>query len=221
MSYLPDHWNYMCLTCVIFFTLVISNTVCLGCVFSLAADGTPPVETSSIMLNGYIFCLGVSIMLFTASLWGSVIVVRRLHDNTAARLEQKLFLQSDDLQRVWENQLLKNLPTGPVEIYLVNKAYEKWVSENVDPIGMAALNMLSLGVVMMFITAGLLMHNRYLIEYENATIYIPVIFWTIVVITSTAVLYMKFAEDRSEKRKLGAVSCSRFSYSSHCEGFSR
>lgn len=187
--------------------IMLCNTVCLGCVFSLAADGTPPTQTSSMMLNAYIFCVGVSIMLFTCSLWGSVIVVRRLHDNTAARLEQKLFIQSEELQHVWKDQLVKNKPTGPQEIYLVNKAYEKWVSENIDNFGMAALNMLSLGVVMMFITAGLLMHNRYLIEYENATIYIPIIFWSIVVITSTVVLYMKFAEDRSEKRKRGAVSC--------------
>jgi hypothetical protein len=90
------------------------------------------------MLNGYIFCLGVSIMLFTVSLWLAVIVVRRLHDNTAARLEQKLFIQSDDLQRVWKDQLVKNKPTGPTEIYLVAKGYEKWISENVDPIGLAA-----------------------------------------------------------------------------------
>lgn len=145
-------------------------------------------------------------MLFTASLWGSVIVVRRLHDNTAARLEQKLFLQSEDLQRVWKDQLVNNKPTGPTEIYLVAKGYEKWISENVDPIGLAALNMLSLGVVMMFVTAGLLMHSRYMTEYENATILNPIIFWSIVVITSTTVLYMKFAEDKSEKRKLGAVS---------------
>lgn len=145
-------------------------------------------------------------MLFTVSLWLAVIVVRRLHDNTASRLEQKLFIQSEDLQRVWKDQLVKNKPTGPTEIYLVAKGYEKWISENVDPSGLAALNMLSLGVVMMFVTAGLLMHSRYMTEYDNATISIPIIFWSIVVITSTTVLYMKFAEDRNEKRKLGAVS---------------
>jgi hypothetical protein len=59
---------------------------------------------------------------------------------------------------------------------------------------------------MMFVTAGLLMHSQYMTEYDNATISIPIIFWSIVVITSTTVLYMKFAEDRNEKRKLGAVS---------------
>lgn len=52
-------------------------------------------------------------MLFTVSLWCSVIVVRRLHDNTAARLEQKLFIQSEDLQRVWQDQLKKSQANRP------------------------------------------------------------------------------------------------------------
>ena len=100
---------------------MLCDTVCLGCVFSLAADGSLPVETAAWMLGVYIACLGVSIMLFTVSLWASVIVVRRLHDNTAARLERKLFLMSDDLQRAWRDQLALDTPTGPQEMYLVNQ----------------------------------------------------------------------------------------------------
>ena len=107
--------------------IMLCDTVCLGCVFTLVADGSPPVETPAIMLNAYIFCLGVSIMLFSISLWGSVIVVRRLHDNTAARLERKLFAQSEDLQIAWQQQVTNNIPTGPQEIYLLHQAYEKWV----------------------------------------------------------------------------------------------
>ena len=80
------------------------------------------------MLNAYVACLGVSIMLFSISLWGSVIMVRRLHDNTAARLERKLFAESEDLQKEWQQQLAKNKPTGAQELYLVHQAYEKWVS---------------------------------------------------------------------------------------------
>lgn len=101
--------------------IMLCDTVCLGCVFSLAADGSPPVETAASMLGAYIACLGVSIMLFTVSLWASVIVVRRLYDNTAARLERKLFLMSDDLQRAWRDQLALDQPTGPQEMYLVHQ----------------------------------------------------------------------------------------------------
>ena len=55
-------------------------------------------------------------------------MVRRLHDNTAARLERKLFVESEDLQNEWQQQLAQNKPTGAQEIYLVHQAYEKWVS---------------------------------------------------------------------------------------------
>ncbi len=67
-------------------------------------------------------------MLFSISLWGAVIMVQRLHDNTAARLERKLFAESEDLQKEWQQQLAKNKPTGAQELYLVHQAYEKWVS---------------------------------------------------------------------------------------------
>jgi hypothetical protein len=107
--------------------IMLCDTVCLGCVFTLVADGGPPTETSPLLLNAYVCCLGVSIMLFSISLWGAVIMVRRLHDNTAARLERKLFVESEDLQKAWQQQLDRNTPTGAQEIYLVHQAYEKWV----------------------------------------------------------------------------------------------
>ena len=107
--------------------IMLCDTVCLGCVFTLVADGSPPVQTPHPMLTAYICCLGVSIMFFSISLWGAVIMVRRLHDNTAARLERKLFAESEDLQKAWRQQLEKNTPTGAQEIYLLHQAYEKWV----------------------------------------------------------------------------------------------
>lgn len=181
--------------------VMLCDTVCLSCVFSLVAEGSLPEETSMLMINLYVLFLGLSTALFSVSLWCAVIVVRRLHEHTAANLECKLFAQSEDLQEVWKRQLALNEPTGPNEIYLVNQAYEKWVAEHLNPIGKPSIHMMSIGVVTMFITAGLLTHNRYLIEY-NAVAAVP-IFWSMVLITSTVVLSMKFAEDRREKRKEG------------------
>jgi len=181
--------------------VMLCDTVCLGCVFSLVAEGTLPDQTPMLMINLYVFSMGVSITLFSISLWCAVIVVRRLHEHTAAILERKLFAQSEDLQKSWQQQLALNLPTGPNEIYLVNQAYEKWVAQYVEPIGEPSIHMMSIGVVTMFITAGLLTHNRYLIEYDS--LLAVSIFWSMVFITSTTVLSMKFAEDFKEKRKLG------------------
>lgn len=199
-----------------FNTVLLCDSVCLGCAFSLVADGSPPVETPVILLNAYIFSLGLSITLFSISLWCSVIVVRRLHEHTASILERKLFAQSEDLQKTWAHQLAKNLPTGPHEMYLVNQAYEKWVAAYLGPIGKCSIHMMSIGVVTLFITAGLLMHNRYLIDYPNA-ISAVAIFWFTVFVTSVTVLYMKFSEDLSEKRKEGIYDSSWYDKQSSVE----
>ena len=181
--------------------IMLCDTVCLSCVFSLVADGSPPAETPLVMLNLYLLSMGVSITLFTISLWCAVIVVRRLHDNTASILERKLFAQSEDLQKVWQHQLSNNLPTGPSEMALVNLAYEKWVAEFLDPIGKYSIHLMSMGVVAMFVTAGLLTHAQYGIEYN--AISAAYIFWSTVVVTSATVIFMKCAEDAKEKMKQG------------------
>lgn len=133
-------------------------------------------------------------------------MVRRLHDNTAARLERKLFADSDDLQKQWQQQVAQNKPTGALEINLVHQAYEKWVHEYLDPIGKMSIEMLSIGVVAMFVTAGILVHNIYLLEYNNFAA-VP-IFWTTVGITSITMLSMKFSEDRKERKKEGVYDMS-------------
>lgn len=181
--------------------VMLCDTVCLGCVFSLVAEAGAPTETPSLMLNLYVLSMGVSIMLFTISLWCSIMVVRRLHEHTASILERKLFAQSADLQKVWHYQLEHNLPTGPREIQLFNAAYEKWIGECINPLGKLSIHLMSIGIVAMFITAGLLTHVRYMIEYDEPTaVYI---FWSTVAITSGTIVFMKISEDRQEKRKIG------------------
>jgi len=181
--------------------VMLCDTVCLSCVFSLVAEASLPTETPMWMINLYVFSMGVSIMLFTVSLLLSVIAVRRLHEHTAAILERKLFALSEDLQRRWRDQLSTNQPTGAHEANLLNQAYEKWVERYLKPIGEPAIHMMAIGVVTMFITAGLLTHNLYLIQYGSRTA--GVIFWCMVLITSTAVVWIKYREDHWEKRKLG------------------
>jgi len=186
--------------------IMLCDTVCLSCVFTLLADGNPPVETSSAWLIVYVFSLGLSVTLFSVSLWCAVIVERRLHENTASTLERKLFLQSDDLQKVWQHQLENNQPTGPHEIHLVNQAYERWVAEYIEPIGNCSIHLLSIGVVAMFFTAGVLMHVQYINEY-NAQIP-SIIFWCTVFVTSATVIVMKHREDFMERGKVGIYDIS-------------
>lgn len=192
--------------------IMLCDTVCLGCVFTLVADGSPPIETSSIMIHLYVISMGISVMLFSISLWCSVLVVRRLHEHTASTLERKFFAQSEELKKVWQHQLHRNLPTGPKEMYLLNQAYEKWLADYLEPLGRTSIHLMSVGVVGMFVTAGLLIHNQYLITYNTPTA-VP-IFWSIVVITSTILLSMKWAEDRQEKKKQGVYDNSWYDHES-------
>ena len=179
--------------------IMLCDTVCLSCVFSLLADGRPPDGISPLLLNAYVLMLGLSTTIFTISLWCAVLVVRRLHEHTASTLERKLFAQSPDLQRVWQEQLDKNLPTGPLEMHLVNQAYEQWMENYINPIGKTSLHLLSVGVVAMFVAAGILNHATYLLQYNVASaVYI---FWATVLVTSITVNYLKISEDRMEKRK--------------------
>jgi len=181
--------------------VMLCDTVCLSCVFGLVAEGSIPKSTPVWMLNLYVGCMGCSITLFSVSLWCAVVVVRRLHEHTAGILERKLFAVSEDLRRAWRRQLSQGLPTGSNEMYLVGKAYEKWVAIHLNPIGNLSVHMMAFGVVMMFVTAGILTHNIYLIDY-NTVLAVP-IFWSCVAVTSLVVLFMKFAEDRMEKKKQG------------------
>lgn len=64
-----------------------------------------------------------------------------------------------------------------------------------------SIEMLSIGVVTMFISAGILIHTIHLIEFDNF-VAVPM-FWTSVGITCTTMLWMKFSEDRKEKKKEG------------------
>jgi hypothetical protein len=189
--------------------VMLCDTVCLSCLFSLIADGSPPIQTPVVMLNAYVLCLGLSIAIFTISIWCSVIVVRRLYEHTASDLERKLFAQSKDLQRVWKQQLQMTPipPSGQREMHLVTQAYEHWLAEHIDPIAQWSIFLMSVGVVAMFITAGLLLHNQYVIDY-SAPMTVPGLFWSTVFLTSTLVICMKFSEDRKEKKKLGVYDSS-------------
>jgi hypothetical protein len=186
-----------------FNNVMLCDTVCLGCAFSIIADGEPPQETSTLMLSLYLLSLGVSIMMFTTSLWASVIIVRRLNESTASTLERKLYFSNETLQGLWKQQLDNDQPTGTEIMIALAKAYEAWVDENCEPMGSRATTMLSSGVVSLFVTAGLLTHAKYTLEFEARANTAVALFWACVVVTVSTVVYMQMREDRREKRKEG------------------
>ena len=78
-----------------------------------------------------------------------MIIVRQLHHNTAARLEQSCFFRVMICKEYGEINCLRTNRRASGN--LVNQVYGKWVATNMDPIGMAAVNMLSVGVVVMLL----------------------------------------------------------------------
>eukprot|EP01050_Picozoa_sp_SAG11_P014227 SAG11_NODE_1729_length_4365_cov_2.317628_4_plen_181_part_00 len=59
-----------------FNNIMLCDTVCLGCAFGLVVEGVPPESVSPILLTLYVSSVGLSICLFTISLWASIIIVR-------------------------------------------------------------------------------------------------------------------------------------------------
>ena len=138
--------------------IMLADTVCLGCIMPLVESGSPPEETSQTILALYLLSMGSSIMLFVVSLWFCVIVVRRLHEHTAAVLERKLFANTEELQNVWVDQIENDLPTTTHVMTLLNQAYQEWLAQHIQPLGNASIQLLTYGVFFLFVTAGLLTH---------------------------------------------------------------
>ena len=138
--------------------IMLCDTVCMGCIMPLVESGEPPQGTSEILLSMYLLSMGSCIMCFIVSLWFCVIVIRRLHEHTASILERKLFADTEQLQKVWQEQIENGLPTDYQVMNLMNQAYQDWLHHNIHPMGKAAIQFLSVGVICMFITAGLLTH---------------------------------------------------------------
>lgn len=181
-------------------TVMLCDTVCLSCVFGLVAQANIPAAAPAFMINVYVFCMGASVACFVLSLMFSVVVIRRLHEHTAAILERKLFARAD-LATFWSDEKVAQ-PTGPQELYLLHQAYEKWAYQYLEPYGASSVHLMATGVILMFVTAGLLTHNLYRIEYSQAHWAVP-LFWVSVIATVGTILLLKQSEDRLEKKKQG------------------
>ena len=84
---------------------------------------------------------------------------------------------------------------------LINEAYQRWLSYYINPLGDSSVQLMSVGVVLLFITGGLLTHSRYTIEFDApAAAYI---FWAAVVVTSITLTWFSYREDSNERTKQG------------------
>ncbi|KAL3804439.1 hypothetical protein ACHAW5_008285 [Stephanodiscus triporus] len=181
--------------------VMLCDTVCLSLVYGFVVEGIPPEDTGEWILIPYLFFMGGSIMCFSVSLWFCVTIVRRLHEHSAAILERKLFLDDEELQDAWQEELVNGLPTGPNVIHHVNRAYSRWLSRFITPMGNFSTNTMIIGVIMMFICGGLLTHVRYTINYNSVAG--VTIFWVAVFIATFTIILSKIYEDACERKKDG------------------
>eukprot|EP01051_Picozoa_sp_SAG22_P009099 SAG22_NODE_733_length_7580_cov_2.329501_3_plen_433_part_00 len=180
-----------------FNNVMLCDTVCLGCAFALVVEGIPPQETSQLVLGLYLGTLGLSICLFTVSLWLAVIIIQRLNAHTASGLERKLYLRGQE-----ENPRKAETETNPTKITKDYEAqYEKWIAEigAAGGAGMYAVDLLSVGVVSMFASAGFLTHARYLIDYQSTSTVI--VFWSGVAVTAVVITVLARRERTMLKGK--------------------
>ena len=57
-------------------TVLLCNTVCLGCIYAFVVEGVPAEETEAWYITIYLSCMGGSITLFTISLWMCIAIIR-------------------------------------------------------------------------------------------------------------------------------------------------
>ncbi|KAL7515999.1 hypothetical protein ACHAWX_001059 [Stephanocyclus meneghinianus] len=182
-------------------TIMLCDAVCMGCIMPLVESGMPPPETSQAHVAIYLFSLGSCLLFFIMSLWFCLTVTRRLHEHTAAILERKLFADTEEIQKVWQDQIENGLPSDSLVMNLLNQAYHEWLRCNINPLGNAAIQALWIGVLFMFLTAGLLQHARYLIELDAPAA--VACFWFTVSVAAITVITLKVREECKERRKQG------------------
>ena len=159
--------------------IMLMDTVCLTALYYFLTvplnhdnDGKHGKEEDRFFL-AYCFFLGVSIMFFSISVLLCVMVNQRLHSHTASVLERKLFAGDEELQSMWRYQLEHGLPTDTGQmIHLFNRSVKQWMTEYIEPYGKAGINLMFVGVLLMFIVAGLLVTNLY---YDDADAVL--VFW--------------------------------------------
>ena len=87
----------------------------------LVEEGVPPFGSSKVLITLYLLSLGCCLMFFIMSLWFWLVVTRRLYEHTAAILERKLFAETEELQKVWQDQIENGLPTNSLVMNLLNQ----------------------------------------------------------------------------------------------------
>ncbi len=166
-----------------FNTLMVCDTVMMGCAFSLVSDGSLPDGSVVPVIWTYMSGLSVSISLLTVSLWCSFIVCRRLNQVTAWAL-----LEMEPSKSYWEEEM---------NAKRLQKRFEDWFNLHCRTIALWAERALTGGVIALFVAASALLYARMQVELEQEIASA----WMFVGFASATGLFILFLERRESKLK--------------------
>jgi membrane protein implicated in regulation of membrane protease activity len=166
-----------------FNTLMVCDTVMMGCAFSLVSDGSLPEGSIVQVTWTYMSGLSVSISLLTVSLWCSFIVCRRLNQVTAWAL-----LEMGPSSSHWEEEM---------NAQRLQKRFDDWFNLHCRAMSVWAERALTGGVIALFVAASALLYARMETELKQGLA--PA--WMFVGFASATGLFVLFLERRESKLK--------------------
>lgn len=171
-----------------FNTLMVCDTVMMGCAFGLVSDGSLPEGSVVQVIWTYMSGLSVSISLLTVSLWCSFIVCRRLNQVTAWAL-----LEMKPSKSQWEEEM---------NAKRLQQRFEDWFNLHCRAMALWAERALTGGVIALFVAASALLYARMQTEFEQqiASAWMFVGFASA---TGLFVLHLERRESKLKKKKLG------------------
>lgn len=166
-----------------FNTLMVCDTVMMGCAFGLVSDGSLPEGTVQQVVWTYMSGLSVSISLLTVSLWYSFIVCRRLNQVTAWAL-----LEMEPSRSRWEDEM---------NAQRLQQRFDEWFNRHCRTMSVWAERALTGGVIALFVAASALLYARMQIEIQQEIASA----WMFVGFASATGLFILFLERRESKLK--------------------
>ena len=170
-----------------FNTLMVCDTVMLGCAFSVLSDGALPAGSHVAVVWVFMSGLSICIMCLTVSLWCSFIVCRRLNEITAWG-----FMERQSIQRQvshWEDEM---------NAHKLQRKFDDWFKQHCFRMSANAETALTGGVLSLFVAASALLYARTVYEYDIAN---GASSWLFVACAGFTALFIVILERRETKMK--------------------
>ena len=177
----------------------LCTTVCLGVSFSMVVEGILPAKSNKFTISMYAVCIGCATFFLTISLWLSFILIRRLNLYTAGIMHAMIEM---------EMSASKKGELADFDPVQTNEEFKAWLNRHCVWLRTSSIFSLSVGVVMLFISSGILLHARFVYNFEEQPEGAIFGFWAFALLTIIFISVLELREDRQSKQKRGVYSMS-------------